>query len=140
MRSMLLPTKTLAPPCSCKVTGRSVFQRSVRQGVPNTQHSSCKPPLSVSIMRVWFHRHCAARPRCGRLLCAIFWRLRNRPPLNMLRISRGRQRGIYITNYHYPIRLLFHTYFFKGYHCIAHLLGMSAGTDTQINVSFRNSQ
>jgi len=41
----------LAPPSSFKVIGRSVFQRSVRQGVPSRVHSSCKPPLSVNMTR-----------------------------------------------------------------------------------------
>ena len=49
IRVILLPTRSDTPPCSLKVTGRSVFQRMVKQGVPNTQHSSCKPPESVSI-------------------------------------------------------------------------------------------
>ena len=41
-----VPAKTLVP--SVRVTGRSVFSRTVTQGTPNTVVSSCMPPESVN--------------------------------------------------------------------------------------------
>ena len=47
---ILFPTNTDAHPFLRNVIGRSVFHLNVKQGDPNTVHSSCKPPLSVNII------------------------------------------------------------------------------------------
>jgi len=57
IRCTLFPTSTLAPLCSRRVTGLSLFQRRVRQGVPSMRHYACSPPLSVSMIRASIFRN-----------------------------------------------------------------------------------
>jgi hypothetical protein len=72
-------------------------------------------------------------------LMLSFLAVTEQAPLNMLRISRGRQRCIYVANYHYPVGFVFKAHFFESNHGVAYLFGMGTGTDAEVNVGFGNA-
>jgi len=69
-------------------------------------------------------------------LMLSFLAVTEQAPLNMLRISRGRQRCIYIANHYHPVGFVFEAHFFESNHGIAYLFGVGAGTDAEVDVGF----
>ncbi len=96
MSAVCVPTTRLVP--SVTVTGRSVFSRSVRHGMPSAVDSSCRPPESVRIrLRVRRQRQeVDVAERLGRAIDAVEIALETElaQPLARARVHRKHDRHL----------------------------------------------